>query len=61
MLEVQSIVSDPRMYSIDGPICRWSLKAGGSNEKVEFVRKQTRWITSSKEIAEALRGDGRQM
>ena len=59
MLEVQSLVSDPRVHSIDGPMCRWSLKARGSNEKVEFMRKQTRWITSSKEIAEVLRGDGR--
>ena len=59
MLEVQSLVSDPRVYSIDGPMCRWSLKARGSNDKVEFMRKQTRWLTSSKEIAEVLRGDGR--
>ena len=44
MLEVQSLVSDPRVRSIDGPMCRWSLKARGSNEKVEFMRKQTRWI-----------------
>ena len=41
------------------PMCRWSLKARGSNEKVEFMRRQTRWITSSKEIAELLRGNGR--
>ena len=27
--------------------------------KVEFMRKQTRWLTSSKEIDEVLRGDGR--
>ena len=40
MPEVQSHVSDPRVCSIDGPMCRWSLKAGGSNEKVEFMRKQ---------------------
>ena len=59
MLEVQSLVSDPRVHSVGGPMCRWSLKARGSNEKVEFMRKQTRWITSSKEIAEVLRGDGR--
>ena len=58
MLEVQSLINDPRVYSIDGPMCRWSLGARGSNEKVEFMRKQTRWITSSKEIAEVLR-DGR--
>ena len=55
MPEVQSLVSDPRVHSIDGPMCRWSLEARGSNEKVKFMRKQTRWITSSKEIAELLR------
>ena len=59
MPEVQSFVSDPRVHMIDGPMCRWSLKSWGSNEKVEFMRKQTRWITSVKEIAEVLRGDGR--
>ena len=54
MPEVQSLFNDPRVYSIDGPICRWSLK-----NKTEFMRKRTRWLTSSKEIAEVLRGDGR--
>ena len=54
MPEVQSLVSDPTVHSIDGPMCRWSLKARGSNEKVEFMRKQTRWV-----IAEVLRGEGR--
>ena len=57
--EVQSLVSDPKVYRIDGPMCRWSLKARGSSDKVEFMRKQTRWLTRSKEIAEVLRGDGR--
>ena len=59
MPEIQSLINDPRVRSIDGPMCRWSLKARGSNEKVEFMRKQTRWITSSKETAEVPRGDGR--
>ena len=59
MPEVQSVVSDPRVDSIDGPMCRWSFKARGSNDEAEFMRKPTRWITSSKEIAEVLRGDGR--
>ena len=27
MPEVQSLVGDPRVHSIDGPMCRWSLKA----------------------------------
>ena len=57
MPEVQSLINDPRVYSFDGPMCRWSLKARES--KAEFMRKQTRWLTSSKEIAEILRGGGR--
>ena len=57
--EVQSLINDPRVYSIDGPMCRWSLRTRGSKDKTEFMRKRTRWITSSKEIAEVLRGDGR--
>ena len=28
-------------------------------KKTEFIRKRTRWLTSSEEIAEVLRGDGR--
>ena len=59
MLEVQSLVSDPRVHSIDGPMCRWSLKARGSNDKEDFMRKQTIWLTSSKKFAEVLRGNGR--
>ena len=59
MSEVQSLINDPRVHSIDCPMCRWSLTARGSKDKEEFLWKQTRWITSSKEIAEVLRGDGR--
>ena len=25
MPEIQSLINDPRVYSIDGPMCRWSL------------------------------------
>ena len=59
MLEVQSLINDPRVYSIDGPMCRWSLRTRGLKNKTEFMRKRTRWLTSSKEIAEVLSGDGR--
>ena len=40
MPEVQSLASDPRVHSIDGPMCRWSLKARGSNDKVELVHEE---------------------
>ena len=59
MPEVQSLVTLPRVHSVDGPMCRWILKAQGSKDKVEFMRKKTRWLTRSKEIPEVLRGDGR--
>ena len=59
MPEVQSFVNDQRVHSIDVPMCRWSLKARGLNERMKFMRKQTRCLTGSKEIAEVLRGDGR--
>ena len=52
MPELQALASDPRVYSIGGPMCRWSMKARRSNNKEEFMRKQTRWLTSSKETAD---------
>ena len=39
MAEVQSLVSEPRVYSIGGPMCRWRLQARGSKDKTEFMRK----------------------
>ena len=59
MPEVHSLVSNPRLHGIDGPMCGWSLKGRGSNDKEEFMRMQTRLLTSFEEIAEVLRGDGR--
>ena len=58
-LRFNPLSATPRVHSIDCPMCRWSLKARGSSEKVEFMRKQTRWIKSSKKVAEVPRGDGR--
>ena len=51
--------NDPRVYSIDGPMCCGSLRTRGSKDKTEFMMKRTRWITSPEEIAEVVRGDGR--
>ena len=59
MPEVQSLINDPRVKSIDGPMCRWSLRTRGLKNKTEFMRKRTRWLTSSKELAEVLRGECR--
>ena len=59
MPEIHTLINNPRVYSIDGPMCRWSLRTRGSKDKTEFMRKRTRWITISKVIAEKLRGHGR--
>ena len=56
MPEVQPLVIDPRVRSISCPMCRWSLKARGSKKKVELIRKQSRWITSSRDTAEVPSG-----
>ena len=42
MLEVQPLVSDPSVHSIDGPMCRWSLKTGGSKDKTEKTKQSSR-------------------
>ena len=39
--EVQSLINDPRVYSIDGPMCRLSLRTRESTDKTEFMRKRT--------------------
>ena len=57
MPEVQSLASDPRVFNIDGPMCRWNMTARSSNNEEKCMRKQTRWFTCSKEIADVLRGD----
>ena len=59
MPEVQSLARDRRVYSIDGPMCRWSMAGRGPNDKEEFMRKQAIWLTRSKKIDDVLRGDGR--
>ena len=40
MPEVQSLISDPRVYSIDVPMCRSSLRTRGLKNKTEFMRKR---------------------
>ena len=34
MPEVQSLINDPRVYSIDGLMCRWSLRTRGLKNRV---------------------------
>ena len=55
---VKALAADERVYVIDGPMCKWGLTASDDAGFKGFVRKETRWMTSSAEIAAVLRDDG---
>ena len=38
MPEVQSLINDTKVYSIDGPVCRWSLRTRRLKNKTEFMK-----------------------
>ncbi|CAK9049785.1 Retrovirus-related Pol polyprotein from transposon TNT 1-94 [Includes: Protease [Durusdinium trenchii] len=53
--EVQMLINDPRVILVEGPMCRWGMKA--TDQQGEgFVRKETRYLTNSVAIAAALSG-----
>lgn len=52
--EVQSLVASGSCYLVEGPMCHWGLKVQDSQGRVGFVRKQTKWLTSSWELAQEL-------
>ncbi|CAK9017766.1 Retrovirus-related Pol polyprotein from transposon TNT 1-94 [Durusdinium trenchii] len=53
--EMQMLINDPRVIQVEGPMCRWGMKA--TDQQGEgFVRKETRYLTNSVAIAAALSG-----
>ena len=53
--EMQTLINDPRVIQVEGPVCRWGMKA--TDQQGEgFVRKETRYLTNSVAIAAALSG-----
>ena len=50
-----SIRSDPRVYEVKGPMCRWGMTARDKHG-TGLVKKQTRWLTNSPVLAAALEG-----
>ncbi len=57
MPEINGIEADPRVYKMTGPICRWEMKAVDKDGSEGFVRKETSFLTSSKDLAEILSGE----
>ena len=56
MPEMVELINDKRTFLVEGPMCRWGMTARDNQGQEGFVRKNTRWLTSSQEIAEVLRG-----
>ena len=56
MPEVTRLASNSQVYIVQGPMCRWEM-ASKDNSGVEgFVRKETKWMTSSARLAQLLQG-----
>ena len=56
MPEMVELINDKRTFLVEGPMCRWGMTGRDNQGQEGFVRKNTRWLTSSQEIAEVLRG-----
>ena len=56
MPEVVEMAADSRVYVVQGPMCRWGMQSE-DHQGVGFVRKETKWMTSSAELAKALSGE----
>ena len=52
---IQELERDARVFCVVGPMCRFGMKQK-DKQGAGFVRKETRWLTTSWYIAEALKG-----
>lgn len=53
--EVMALMNDERVFTVQGPMCRWNMTAEDGIGK-GFVRKETQYLTSSPELAKVLSG-----
>lgn len=56
MPEIVELANDKRVYKVTGPMCRWEVKAVDKNGIEGYVRKETTFLPSSKELAVILEG-----
>jgi len=57
--EITALSSRDDVYVVKGPMCRWGMTSTDKREnppRTGYVRKETGWMTNSKELAELLRG-----
>ena len=54
--EMKEFVNRPGHYLVQSPMCRFGMKAKDDDGVEGYVRKETLWLTNSKEIAAELEG-----
>jgi hypothetical protein len=57
--EMESLINEPNVFLVKGPMCRWGMKAIDRREnppREGFVRKETGWLTNSPVLAKILEG-----
>ncbi len=57
--EIVALSERPDVYVVKGPMCRWEMTATDRKvwpHRTGYVRKETGWMTNSKELAELLEG-----
>ena len=57
--EVKELQEAEGVYCVEGPMCRWHMKSEGAQGE-GYVRKQTKWLTNSKVLADILKGERRE-
>ena len=57
--EVKELTDRPDTYLVRGPMCRWEMMATDRRglQGTGYVRKETGWLTNSRELAELLEGE----
>ena len=53
--KLQELQNDPRVYTVNGPMCRWEMVSEEA-QGFGYVKKETQFLTNSKELADTLQG-----
>ena len=54
--EIKELQETEGVYCVEGPMCRWHMKSEDAQGE-GYVRKQTKWLTNSKVLADILDGE----
>ena len=54
--EMEEFCNEPGNFVVSGPMCKWHM-VSEDNQGVGYVRKETKWLTNSEELANVLDGE----